>query len=236
MNPIAASFQDILRPYQTALADLAVPGELIRSAREREDQSQAAARPEALRKPCPECGDPLVNIAQFWAHGRLWAVGFCPDWSSHVKHPPAFLSSAGPEDGLVVDAPVKGNSAWARLPVKTLRNPDDPLFVAHPALVEVGLERENSEEFMEALAGLTGASAPGEHWDGMPHWGHSCVGGTQMPMNWPHTEACPYCDNRLTFLGQFGTEVHFYYGDSGVVYAFACLAHPAHTVVDCQMA
>lgn len=235
MDIITASYMDILRPRQGELADLAVPGELIRTV-PTSDQSQAAAQPIAFGAPCTECGETLTNIAQFWAHGRLWALGFCPDWSSHANHTPVFLRSAGPEDGLVVDAPVKGNSAWARLPVKTLLDPYDPLVLAHLVLVEVGLQREHSEEFMAALAALTGASAPDAHWNGVPHWGHSCLGGAEMPMNWPHVDMCPHCDKRLTFLGQFGPEVGFYYGDSGVAYAFVCLDHPAHTVVDCQMA
>ena len=239
MDNIVATFQDMLRPYQDQLLSLVSPGELIRAAPRPESQ-QGVDRPSVLQSSCPSCGEELVSIAQFWAHGRLWSLGFCQDWSSHTDATVAFLSSAGSEHGLVDGQAVKGNSSWDRVAIQMLPNSQDPVLRKHPAIVDLGLVEEDSDEFFEALASLTGATLPGtvqaQRALGLIGNSWSTLGGAEMPVQWDHSqEVCPVCQKRLSLLGQFGPEIGFNYGDAGVAFVFVCPDHPDQTLVDCQM-
>lgn len=235
MNIVTASYLDILRPYQERLKDLAVPTVMIRSGTH-EHGTDAIACPKALNPFCRECGESLVKVAQFWAHERLWAVGFCSGWSSHTDSPTAVLVSVPCSDSLRLNSRVKGNSIWACTAAAVLRDSEDPAFRHHPVLRELGLEATNSEELRQALGMVIEAITGLDSTDVGPSWAESCLGGIPMPIQWdPGTTPCPCCKQPLTFLGQFGPEVGVYYGDSGVLYAFACLDHPEHTLVDCQM-
>lgn len=239
MNSVVGAFQDMLRPYQDQLTSLLSPGELI-LARPNVHPKQGVARPSVLLSSCPSCGEELVSIAQFWAHGRLWSLGFCQEWSSHTDATVAFLSSAGSEQGLVDGQDVQGNSSWWRASIQMLPNSQDPVLRTHPAIVELGLVEEDSDEFFEALASLTGATIPGsmsaDKALGLIGNSWSTVGGAEIPVQWDHSkEVCPVCQQRLSLLGQFGPEVGFYYGDSGVAFVLVCPDHPDQTLVDCQM-
>ena len=235
MNAIVASYQDILRPYADRLSDLGVPTTMISSGLH-EHGSGALPCPRELRPFCRECGEPMVKVAQFWAHGRLWAVGFCADWASHRETPTAVMVSVPSSDAFPNNARVAGNSVWVCSPAKVLLDGEDPALQAHPVLLELGLEATDSDEFRQALGMVINAITGLDNAGAGPSWAESCLGGIPMPIQWqPGTTPCPCCQKPLTFLGQFGPEVDVYYGDSGVLYAFACLDHPEHTMVDCQM-
>lgn len=235
MDIITASYLDILRPYQERLKDLAVPTVMICSGTH-EHGAGVLPCPKALEPFCRECGETMVKVAQFWAHGRLWAIGFCPDWSSHTESPTAVVVSVACSDALPNHAKVAGNDLWKSIPALVLRDSDDPVFLAHPVLLELGLEANYSDELRQALGMVTEAITGLDNPSPGPRWAESCLGGIPMPIQWePGTTPCPCCGQRLTFLGQFGPEVGVYYGDSGVLYAFACLDHPEHALVDCQM-
>lgn len=235
MNAIVSSYQDILRPYAERLKDLSAPTIMIRRGTH-EHGTGALPCPKALDPFCSECGETMVKVAQFWAHGRLWAVGFCSGWASHVSSPTASLRSVPAGEALAEGTEVKGNSVWTRTPALVLRTSQDPQFHAHPVLGELGLATEDSDDFRQALGVVIDAITGLDDSSAGPSWAESCLGGIPMPIQW-HTDptSCPCCQQPLTFLGQFGPEVDVYYGDSGVLYAFACLDHPEHTVVDCQM-
>lgn len=234
MNP----FVEILQPYAAELQSLAYPAELVVGSG-CVNEADAVEQPSHFPTHCSTCSASLVIVGQFWAHGRLWSLRFCPDEASHEKcDTGAYLVSAGPEHGLLNGQAVKGNSVWERVAVNVLPSHDDPLRLEHPVLKDFQWLNDNvQDEFDVALASLVGAIVPGTK-EAVKQVGRvasrycpSRIGGAEEPIQVSHHDYnCPECQKRLTFLAQFSNCAGFHYADSGVIYAFACLDHPHHVL------
>lgn len=249
MNTSINPFIELLEPFRAELQNLAVSGELVTHCAHKESWVNAVVS-ETFPSHCASCGNQLVGAAQFLAHGRVWSLNYCAEWMTHDDDHygsghMAWLSSIAADDVLTEAQQAEGNAHWTRMPARFLPHPNDPRRKSHPVLNDLAgftdSLGDDEEEFEAALAHIIGAVIPGTD-EAVAQLGRGAVsylanriGGTEPIIQNDHGDAvCPLCTSPLTFLGQFDDDIGFHFADGGAIYAFACLAHPQHTLVDCQ--
>ena len=186
-------------------------------------QQTKGAKPSPLARPtCAQCQDDMSCVAQFWHGDRLWSVHFCACDEANIH-----VQSVAAGDGLTVGEMIAGNNAWRLEPNLYLPNLDTLGWAALEDLMELKaiISPLDMWDFHEALTSVLDCDnyKMVTHFDGQASWVQN-----------DETPHCPACQNTMSLLVQVESP-HFYWGDSGALYVFACPQHPEQTWATAQM-